>query len=400
MTAWLSILGIGEDGVEGLREQARALLRNARLVVGGKRHLALAAPLIGAKTLPWPSPMEGAIPSILAHRGEPVVVLASGDPFCFGVGSLLMRHVAPAEMLCLPAPSAFSLACARLGWSLQDSAQLSICGRPIETLLPALQPGARLLVLCADASSPEAVRNLLVAHGFGGSRIVLLEALGGPRERVTELSGPPDRPVAALNMLAIELVAGPDARPIPLATGLPDRFFEHDGQITKQEIRAATLAALQPFRGGVLWDIGAGSGSVGIEWMLRHPANRAVALEPRADRAARTARNAASLGVPDLLVLPRAAPEGLDGLATPDAVFVGGGAAIPGVLERCWAALRPGGRLVVNAVTIETEAVLFDAHARWGGALTRLSVERLDRIGTMRGFRPAMTVTQYAVVHP
>ncbi len=400
MTAWLSILGIGEDGVEGLREQARSLLREARLVVGGKRHLALASPLVRGDTLSWPSPMEGALPSILARRGEPVVVLASGDPFCFGVGTMLMRHVPAAEMLCLPVPSAFSLACARLGWSLQHAAQLSICGRPIETLLPALQPGARLLVLCADASSPEAVVQLLRTRGFGSSRVVLLEAIGGPNERITELSGAPDRPVAALNMLAIDIVAGPDARPIPLAAGLPDRFFEHDGQITKQEIRAATLSALQPLQGGLLWDVGAGSGSIGIEWMLRHSANRTVALEPRADRATRAARNAASLGVPGLVVLQQAAPEGLDGLDTPDAVFIGGGATVPGVLDRCWAALRPGGRLVVNAVTIETEAALFSAHARWGGALTRLSVERLDRIGTLHGFRPAITVTQYAAQRP
>ena len=396
MTPWLSILGIGEDGVEGLSPAARRLIRTARLVVGGERHLALAGSSIRGETLAWPRPMTDALPRVLACRGESVVVLASGDPFCFGVGSLLARAVPMSEILCLPAPSAFSLACARLGWALQDATLLSVCGRPVEALLPALQPGARLLVLCADETSPSSILALLDAQGFGGSTVTLLEALGGPHERIARLAGPPLDPVARLNMLAISLVAGPGARPIPLCCGLPDRFFACDGQLTKSEIRAATLAALAPCQGETLWDIGAGSGSIGIEWMLRHPANRAVALEPRPDRARRALGNALSLGVPELAVIEAEAPAGLAGLPVPDAVFVGGGAGTPGVLEAAWTALRPGGRLVVNAVTIETESVLFAAHARWGGTLARLSIERLDAVGRMHGFRPAMTVTQYA----
>ncbi len=400
MIPWLSVLGIGEDGIAGLSPTARRLIGDARLVVGGARHLALAASLIGGETLAWPSRLEAAMPAILGRRGESVVVLASGDPFCFGVGSLLARQVPMAELLCLPAPSAFSLACARLGWALQDATLLSVCGRPVETLLPALQPGARLLVLCADETSPAAIARLLDSKGFGPSAVTLLEALGGPGERVVALAEAGPGPLARLNMLAIAVAAGPGARPIPLAAGLPDRFFAHDGQLTRSEIRAATLAALAPCQGELLWDIGAGSGSVAIEWMLRHAACRAIALEPRPDRARRVLDNALSLGVPGLTVIEAPAPAGLAGLAAPDAVFIGGGATVPGVLEAVWAALRPGGRLVVNAVTVETEAVLFAARARWGGALSRLSVERLGPVGRMHGFRPAMTVTQYVVQRP
>ena len=400
MTPWLAILGIGEDGVEALPPRSRALIAGAELVVGGARHLALSASLLRGDTLAWPSPIADAVPAIMSRRGRPVAVLASGDPFCFGVGSLLARHVAEGEMSCLPAPSAFSLACARLGWAMQDTSLLSVCGRPVAGLRPALQPGVRLLVLSADENSPAAVAALLGAHGFGGSVLHVLEALGGPAERIRRLraDAPVPSDIGRLNLLGVETAAGPEARAIPLCTGLPDRCFDHDGQLTKQEVRAVTLSALAPRQGEVLWDVGCGSGSISIEWMLRHPSNRAFGLEPRADRAARARQNAVSLGVPGLVVAERAAPDGFDGLPPPDAVFVGGGATVAGVLDRAWAALRPGGRLVANAVTIETERALFDAHARFGGGLTRLSVERLDRIGSMHGYRPAMTVTRFAAV--
>ena len=396
---WLSIIGIGEDGVEAVSPAARALIGGAGLVVGGARHLALAASAVQGETLAWPSPLADALPAILARRFTPVAVLASGDPFCFGIASLLARHVAAAETQCLPAPSAFALACARLGWAAQLTASLSVCGRPLEALLPALQPGARLLVLSADQHSPAAIAALLAGRGFGRSEMHILEALGGPGERRRTLpaAGPMPDDIAPLNLVGLELVADPDATVIPLSPGLPDEMFEHDGQLTKCQIRAATLAALSPRQGELLWDVGCGSGSIAIEWMLRHPANRAIGLEPRADRAARAQCNALALGVPALDVRVAHAPQGLDDLPAPDAVFIGGGAATPGVLEACRDALRPGGRLVVNAVTIETEAMLFDAHARHGGSLTRLSIERLDRIGRMHGFRPSMTVTQYAV---
>lgn len=399
---WLAIVGIGEDGVEGLSEAARALVRGAELVVGGERHLALAAPLIRGEALAWPSPLNDAVPQILARRGRPTAVLASGDPFCFGVGVLLARHVAETERLCLPAPSAFALACARLGWSAQETSQISLCGRPLEPLAPLLQPGRRLLVLSADETTPSALAAYLAGRGFGPSRLHVLEALGGPKERRRVVSAAAFElaDIQPLNLVGVEVVAAPGARVIPLASGLPDEAFEHDGQITKREIRAVTLSALAPCAGELLWDVGGGSGSISIEWLLRHPDNRAIVLEPNLGRAARAARNACQLGVPALRILTARAPEGLAGLPAPDAVFLGGGASDPAVIETAWTALRPGGRLVANAVTVETEAALLQARARLGGNLTRLSVERLEPIGGMEGFRPARTVTQWAAVKP
>jgi precorrin-6Y C5,15-methyltransferase (decarboxylating) len=399
---WLAILGIGEDGVEGLSPAARALLGGAEVVYGGARHLALAAPLIRGETRPWPSPLTGAFAGLRALRPRPVAVLASGDPYCFGIGARLAAVVPPEETTCLPAPSAFSLACARLGWPLAEVATLSFCGRPIEPLVPCLQPGARVLALSADAATPASVAALLRARGFGPSRLHILQALGGPRERIASRRADEPLPedIDRLNLLAIEVIAGPEARPLPLASGLPDECFESDGQLTKQEIRAVTLAVLAPLQGERLWDIGCGSGSISIEWLLRHPANRAIAIEPRPDRAARAARNAAALGVPRLELVQGAAPEALRGLPMPDAVFIGGGGQRPGVIETAWEALRPGGRMVVNAVTVETEAVLLAAHARLGGSLRRIAVERLEGIGRLHAYRPAITITQFVTVKP
>lgn len=395
---WLAILGIGEDGVEGLHDAARGLISGAALVVGGARHLALAGSLLRGDSLAWPSPLNDAFPAILARRGQPVAVLASGDPYCYGIGSALGRLVPMEETLCIPAPSAFSLACARLGWALQDTVTLSFCGRQLETILPRLQPRARILALSADGTTPDAVAALMRANGFGMSTLYILEALGGPRERIRKTTASDELPrdIDRLNLLAIEVAADPDARIIPLARGLPDELFEHDGQITKREIRAMTLSALAPRAGELLWDIGCGSGSVAIEWLLCDRTNQAIGIEARADRASRTARNALALGVPDLKIIQDDAPAALAGLATPNAVFIGGGAQDPRVADAAWAALRPGGRIVVNAVTIETEALLFAAQQQRGGTLTRLSVDRLVSIGDMRGFCPARTVTQWA----
>ena len=399
---WLAILGIGEDGVESLSSAACALVRAARLVVGGVRHLALAEGLVRGERMCWPKPIDDAVPAILARRGEPVAVLASGDPFCYGVGSLLARAVPPSEILCVPAPSAFSLAAARLGWALQETATISFCGRKLAALAPLLQPARRIFALSADAGTPASIASFLRERGFGVSPMHVLEALGGGRERIraTTADGYALDWLDPLNLVAIEVVPGPDARIIPLSTGLPDDAFEHDGQITKREIRAVTLSALAPCRGEMLWDIGCGSGSVAIEWMLRSPANRAIGIERRPERAARAARNAIALGIPDLTLATGAAPDALAGLPQPDAVFIGGGAQDERVMRTAWTALHSGGRMVVNAVTIDTEAALFDACGRLGGSLTRLSVERLDKIGTRRSFRPAMTVTQWSATKP
>jgi precorrin-6B C5,15-methyltransferase / cobalt-precorrin-6B C5,C15-methyltransferase len=399
---WLAILGIGEDGVEGLPPAARALVEGAALVVGGARHLKLAAPLLRGEAMPWPSPIADAFPAILARRGQSVAVLASGDPYCFGIGATLAAVVPAKETICIPAPSAFSQACARLGWAMQDIATLSFCGRPLESVFPLLHPGRRLLALSADAGTPALLADLLRDHGFAPTAMHILQAVGGPHERiltVTAEAGPPTD-IHPLNLVALDVRAGPDARVIPLSRGLPDALFEHDGQLTKSEIRAVTLSALAPRTGELLWDIGTGSGSVAIEWSLCHPANRAIGIEARPDRAARAARNSLSLGVPHLHIVRGEAPAALAGLPPPDAVFVGGGAQDAGVLDTAWAALKPGGRIVANAVAVETEVLLVAARAARGGSLTRISIDRLDALGTMHGFRRAMTVTQWAAEKP
>ena len=349
MTPWLTLIGIGEDGIEGLSAAARRHIAEAELVVGGRRHLALAGTFPG-EALAWPSPLTDAFPHILARRGGKVVVLASGDPFFHGVGSTLAAHVAAAEMRCLPAPSAFSLAAARLCWAQQDCALVSLHGHALERIIPHLQPGARILALSWDKTTPGKLAALLAARGCGRSRLFICEAMGGPREKLRSalaqdfaIEG-----IDPLNTVGIEVVAAPDARIVTLSPGLADELFEHDGQISKRDIRSLSLSALAPRQGELLWDIGAGSGSVGIEWMLRHKANRAIAIEARPDRAARIARNAASLGVPDLRVVEGRAPAALAGLPRPDAVFIGGGAGEDGVLDGAWNALPQGGRIAVD----------------------------------------------------
>ena len=398
---WLSLIGIGEDGADGLSHAARTLLAQAELVVGGARHLALAGPL-KADTLAWPSPLASAIPAIIARRGSPVCVLASGDPFFYGVGSVLREQIPLSEMIVLPAPSSFSLAAARLGWALQNCRMVSVHGRDLLRLIPHIQPGAQILSLAWDETTPGRIAALLRERGFGASRLHVLEALGGPRERhVSALAANFDAaPGDPLNVIAIEVMADPGARIIPLGTGLPDDWFENDGQITKREVRAITLAALAPRRGDHLWDVGAGAGSIAIEWMLLDPANRATAIENDPTRAARIVRNAAWFGVPDLNLVTGHAPEALTGLTRPDAIFIGGGSTSGPLLDVAYAALAPGGRLVVNAVTIETQALLIARFSAQGGDLSSIAVARADKIGGFHGWRPAMPVTQWAITKP
>jgi precorrin-6Y C5,15-methyltransferase (decarboxylating) len=395
---WLSIVGIGEDGVDGLTPIARGLIAAAEIVFGGKRHLALAASLIRGAARPWPSPFDRAVDEVIAQRGRQVCVLASGDPFLYGVGALLARRVDAGETVVVPAPSAFSLAAARLGWPLPDTVQVSLHGRALDRIRPHLHPGAKVLALTSDGDGPGALAQLLAASGFGPSKLTVLEALGGPRERVRtapaaafDLAG-----IDSLNVVAVEVVATAHARILARAPGLADELYEHDGQITKREIRAMTLSALAPRRHELLWDVGAGAGSVAIEWMLADPSLRALAIEARPDRAARIRRNAAAFGVPELEVIEGPAPAALKDLPAPDAVFVGGGASDAGVIEKVIAALPTRGRLVINAVTLEGEALLLERHAVLGGDLTRVAIARADAVGGMRGWRPALPVTQWA----
>jgi precorrin-6B C5,15-methyltransferase / cobalt-precorrin-6B C5,C15-methyltransferase len=399
---WLTIVGIGEDGVEGLGDEAKRCIATAQVVFGGKRHLALMDALVTGTAEPWPTPFDARMRAVLALSGRPVCVLASGDPFCHGVGTTLARHVPVAEMRVLPAPSAFSLAASRLGWALPDTKTVSLHGKPIDLIRPLLHPKSRILALTSDGDGPAAVAKLLCELGFGPSRLTILEALGGTSERLMTLRADTFNleNLNPLNVLAVEVESNSEARILPLATGMPDELFENDGQLTKREIRAVTLSSLAPRSSELLWDIGGGSGSISIEWMLRDPSMRAIAIEANPERAARIARNAGACGVPGLTVVEGRAPEALAGLPTPDAIFVGGGGSEPGVMDAAIAALPSGGRLVANAVTLEMEALLLTLHAQLGGELIRLSVSRAVPVGTMQGWRPAMPVTQWSWAKP
>ena len=326
-------------------------------------------------------------------------MLATGDPTCYGVGSILAERFGPEAVRIIPAPSAFSLACARLGWAAQTVQTLSLHGRPLELVQPFIQPDVRLLVLSSNANTPGEVARVLCERGYGESRLTVLSHLSGEKERTHAATADSYRAndaVADLNTLAIECVAGPGTPLMPRTPGLADELYEHDGQLTKREVRAMTLAALGPVPGQLLWDVGAGCGSIGIEWMRAHPDCRAVAIEPDAGRVAMIAANAAALGTPGLEVVGGRAVAALEGLDAPDAVFVGGGITEPGLLDRCWSALAPGGRLVANVVSVEGEAVLDRWHSAHGGSLTRVAITRCEPLGRFRGWRPLMPVTQLA----
>ena len=400
-TRWLSIVGIGEDGIAGLSAHARTLIEGAELVVGGARHLALADPIMKGERLTWPTPIEAALPEILRRRGRPVAVLATGDPFHYGIGKQIAAVIPAVEFICIPQPSAFALAAARLGWALQDVASVSLHGRALAGVIRYLQPGARILALSWDGETPAKLATLLTQRGMGSSRLTVLEAMGGERERVrdTQSCSFDLTDVAPLNTIAIEIAADADAKFIPLATGLDDDLFETDGQLTKRELRSIVLSSLAPRQGELLWDIGLGAGSAAIEWLLRHPSMRAIGIEADSDRADRAARNAQALGTPDLQIIKGHAPAALADLPAPDAVFIGGGLG-DGCLEAAWRALKPGGRLVANAVTLEGEQQLLKAFADHGGELMRIAIERASPVGTMHAWRPALPIVHWRMKKP
>lgn len=401
MIRWLSVVGIGEDGLAGLSPATRTLIETAEFVVGGERHLAM-IPVGQAEQIPWAQPIAETLKFIAKLRGRRVAVLASGDPLWYGVGVLLARHFNTDEMTVLPQPSAFSLAAARLGWALADCGCLSLHGRPLDSLRLHLAPGRQLLLLSSDGETPRAVARLLADSGWGRSRLTVFEYLGGDREGCESAIAAEwgDRRTADLNTIALECEAGPDARPLSRLAGLPDDAFEHDGQLTKREVRAVTLAALAPLPGETLWDIGAGCGSIAIEWLRANDAGSAVAVERDRGRAAILARNAANLGVPGLQVVVGRAPEVLPDGPPPDAIFGGGGVGDPALLPALWTRLRPGGRLVANAVSTEGERALLDWQAEHGGALIRIAVSRTEPLGAHRAWRPLLPVTQLSVTKP
>ncbi|HEN8800456.1 TPA: precorrin-6y C5,15-methyltransferase (decarboxylating) subunit CbiE [Pseudomonas putida] len=400
MTPWLTVIGIGEDGFTGLGKQPRRALLAAAKIFGSPRQLALLPRCVSGTRLGWPSPFS--LAPVLALRGEPVCVLASGDPMFYGVGASLARQVPAAEMRVLSMPSSCALAAARLGWPLQDVQVLSLVARPLTALNAYLHSGVRLLVLSNDGDSPAAIAALLRARGFGPSRLQVLEHLGGDAEKT--LAGTaqdwPHADIAALNLVAIECLAAPDAPRLHRLAGLPDSAFEHDGQLTKRDVRAITLARLAPQPGELLWDVGAGCGSIGIEWMRAHPACRALAIEADEGRQGFIEHNRDALGVPGLQLVRGKAPMALEGLEQPDAIFIGGGVTREGVLDLCWASLRPGGRLVANAVTLQSELALAHFRERHGGELTRIHVAHAQPLGSFDTWRQALPITLLEVVKP
>lgn len=403
MTTPVTVVGIGADGWAGLAPTSQTALRTAEVVLGAARQLSYLPGEVRAERVPWPTPLVPALPGLLAeHAGRSVALLASGDPMFFGIGATLVRELPAVRLRVLPHPSSAALACARLGWPAEDVEVVSAVGRPLDTVRAMLAPGRRLLVLSAGTHTPAELARLLVDAGYGPSRLAALSRLGGTDERA--VTGTAAAWVAtadahdALNLVAVACGTDPDARILGRSPGLPDEAYEHDGQLTKREVRAVTLSRLVPLPGQLLWDVGGGAGSIGIEWLRAERTARAISIEERPDRAGRIAANAAALGVPALEVVTGAAPAALKDLPTPDAVFVGGGAGDPGVLEACWDVLGPGGRLVVNAVTLETEALIVSRHGELGGDLVKLAVSRTAAVGGFTVWRPQAPVTQWTVV--
>ncbi|WP_307831117.1 precorrin-6y C5,15-methyltransferase (decarboxylating) subunit CbiE [Nucisporomicrobium flavum] len=387
---------LGQSGAPGSAGSAGSAGADG---LAGTDGLAGAAAGVAGQRIAWPSPLLPALPALLEqHRGRRIAVLASGDPMFHGIGATLVRLVGRESVRVIPHPSSVSLAAARLGWALADVDVLSLVNAPVEKLHPLVHPGRRILVLSRDAESPGLVAALLRDRGYADSTVTVLAQLGGEGETV--VSGTAESLDTAgldpLNVLAVECGRGGAARPV--VPGLPDDAYESDGQLTKREVRAVTVAILGPQPGELLWDVGAGSGSIAIEWMRSHRACRAVAVESSPERAGRIRANAAALGVPDLRVVEGRAPGALAGLPAPDVVFVGGGVTRDGVLDAAWDALAAGGRLVANAVTLESEAVIAAWYAKLGGELTRVAVNRASPVGGFTGWRAMMPVTIWSVV--
>ncbi|MDO9379431.1 MAG: precorrin-6y C5,15-methyltransferase (decarboxylating) subunit CbiE [Nocardioidaceae bacterium] len=400
MTPLVHVVGIGADGWEGLAPGPQALVLHADVLLGGARHLALVPDVAGQRREAWPSPLREGLPELLGSLdGRAVVALASGDPFVSGIGSTLVGLLGADGVVVLPHVSSVALAASRLGWSSESYDTVTLVGRDPAVLARWVAPGRRLLLLSSDGTTPAVVADLLSGLGYGASSMTVLGDLAAATETRTHhpradcFSGDAPR----LNVVALTCAVDDPAVHRPTLPGLPDDAFEHDGQLTKRDVRASALARLAPAPGELLWDVGAGAGSVGIEWMRAHPRNRAVAVEAHQERADRVVRNAEALGVPALEVVRGRAPDALAGLPAPDAVFVGGGATVEGVLEACVAALRPGGRLVVHGVTLETETRLHRAFVEHGGEMTRLSVEHADSIGGFTGWAPARAVVQWSM---
>lgn len=393
--AWLTIVGLGEDGPAGLSAASLDALAQAEIVTGPARHLAL-LPDLKADRVTWPVPFEDGIAELLAHRGRRVVMLASGDPFWFGAGSVVTRHLDRAEWIAHPGPSTFTLAAARMGWPIDDSVCLGLHAAPFTRLRPHLVPGRRALVLVRDGEAVIRLGRYLCDQRFGASSVAVLEALGGPRERIRHTTAAKLAFDDIAHPVAVGVIFAGDGAVLPAASGLPDDWFEHDGQISKRPIRALTLSALAPRPGETLWDIGTGSGSIAIEWLLAHPAMKAIGFEADATRAARARSNAVALGVDRLRVIDGRAPDNLMDQPLPNAVFIGGGLSAA-LLETLWDRLPQGTRLVANAVTLESEALLAHWHGAKGGALLRIELAHAAPLGARRAWQASYPVVQWSV---
>lgn len=395
-TPWLTIVGLGEDGPDGLSPASRAALEKAELVAGAKRHLAL-LPCLACETMEWPVPFAEGVDELLSHRGRDVVMLASGDPFWFGAGTTLANALKPGEWRAFPVPSTFSLAASRLGWAVETTICFGLHAAPLSRLRPYLAPGQRIIALLRDGEAARKLATWLVETGFGGSALHVMEALGGPRERIRATRADSFELTGIAHPVAVAMTIEGKGETLPLASGRADDWFDHDGQITKRPVRAVTLSTLAPRSGELLWDIGTGSGSIAIEWLLAHPSMQAIGIEADARRAARARANADRLGVDRLTIVEGKAPDALNGLPPPDAVFIGGGLS-QNLMETLFGRLTSGTRLVANAVTLESEALLADWQAKKGGDLLRMDFSQAVPLGAKRGWQAAFPVVQWSVV--
>ncbi|QSV53076.1 MAG: precorrin-6y C5,15-methyltransferase (decarboxylating) subunit CbiE [Dolichospermum sp. UKL201] len=400
MQKWLSIIGIGEDGLAGLSPIAVSCFDKAKIIFGGERHLSMLPPDDNREKISWKSPFTTSITEIINRRGQAVCILASGDPLCYGVGATILKDINISEITIIPAPSAFSLACSRLGWSLTEVETLSLCGRPVSLVQSYIYPGAKLLILSEGKNTPGHVAEILINRGYGNSQITVLEKMGNIEETIiTDIATNwQEENIALLNTIAVECIADRGIVGLSRFPGLPDSAFHHDGQLTKREVRAVTLSSLAPLPGELLWDVGAGCGSISIEWMRSDRRCRAIAIEQNSTRLNYIADNAAALGTPNLQIMAGKALEVIPNLPAPNAIFIGGGVTASEILENCWDVLLPGGRMVVNVVTLAGEQRLYQWYEKVGGNFTRIAIQRAEPIGKFLGWKAMSPVTQWVGV--
>ena len=393
---WLNIIGIGEDGLDGLRSSTKFILESAEILIGGERHHNLTSEL-NVERIYWPKPFNLMYEKIKSYRGKKVVILVTGDPLWFSVGVKIGSLFDSTELTYHPHISAFQNAAVRMNWPLEDVETTTVHGRPLERIIPFFQPNQKLLVLTSGSETPKQVAELLTSKGFGNSKLTVLSSMGGEDEQL--FSGEAknwNESVPSFNTLAIECVSSIKASFQTRLPGLPDHIFQSDGTMTKQEVRAITVAKLKPVGNALLWDVGCGCGTVAIEWMRAAPSSRAIGIDARLDRCELTSINALNLGVPDLRVIQGNVPSALRELDPPNAIFIGGGFTKE-TFDLCWAELKSMGRLVVNAVTLESEALLLNLYKNYGGELTKISINRVESIGNSAVWKPFKPITQWSL---